>query len=36
MRREARRVYSMPNTGRMPDAISGAMNRAEKSATSPR
>ncbi|HLL57303.1 MAG TPA: zinc ribbon domain-containing protein [Rubrobacteraceae bacterium] len=33
--REARRVYSMPNTRRMPDALSGAMNRAEKSAHEP-
>jgi len=33
--REARRVYSMPNTRRMPGALSGAMNRAEKSAHEP-
>jgi putative FmdB family regulatory protein len=31
----ARRVYSMPNTRRMPDTLSGAMNRAEKSAHEP-
>jgi putative FmdB family regulatory protein len=34
-RREARRVYSMPNTRRMPTALSGAMDRAEKSAHEP-
>ncbi len=33
--REARRVYSMPNTRRMPTALSGAMDRAEKSAHEP-
>jgi putative FmdB family regulatory protein len=33
--REARRVYSMPNTKRMSNALSGAMNRAEKSAHEP-
>jgi putative FmdB family regulatory protein len=33
--REARRVYSMPNTRRMPAALSGAMDRAEKSAHEP-
>ena len=32
---EARRVYSMPNTKRMSNALSGAMNRAEKSAHEP-
>ena len=32
---EARRVYSMPNTKRMPTALSGAMDRAEKSAHEP-
>ncbi|CAA9459305.1 MAG: hypothetical protein AVDCRST_MAG37-3509 [uncultured Rubrobacteraceae bacterium] len=31
----AKRVYSMPNTSRMPTALSGAMNRAEKSAHEP-
>jgi putative FmdB family regulatory protein len=33
--KEARRVYSMPNTRRMPAAISGLMDRAEKSASEP-
>ncbi len=33
--RDARRVYSMPNTRRMPTALSGAMDRAEKSAHEP-
>lgn len=33
--REARRVYSMPNTRRVPAALSGAMDRAEKSAHEP-
>jgi putative FmdB family regulatory protein len=33
--REARRVYSMPNTRRMPTALSGAMDRAEKSGHEP-
>lgn len=33
--REARRVYSMPNTRRMPTALSGAMDRAEKSVHEP-
>ena len=33
--REARRVYSMPNTRRMPAALSGAMDRAQKSAYQP-
>ncbi len=33
--RKARRVYSMPNTKRMSNALSGAMNRAEKSAHEP-
>ena len=32
---EARRVYSMPNTRRVPTALSGAMDRAEKSAHAP-
>lgn len=32
---EARRVYAMPNTKRMPTGLSGAMNRAEKSAHEP-
>ncbi len=32
---EARRVYSMPNTNRVSTALSGAMNRAEKSAHEP-
>ena len=32
---EARRVYSIPNTRRMPTALSGAMDRAEKSAHEP-
>jgi putative FmdB family regulatory protein len=32
---EAKRVYSMPNTRRMPTALSGAMDRAEKSAQEP-
>jgi putative FmdB family regulatory protein len=35
-RGEARRVYSMPNTRRMPTAISGAINHAEKSAHEPK
>lgn len=33
--REARRVYSIPNTRRMPAALSSAMDRAEKSAREP-
>jgi putative FmdB family regulatory protein len=33
--REARRVYSMPNSARMPSALSGAIDRAEKSAYEP-
>lgn len=33
--KEARRVFSMPNTRSMPVALSGAMNRAEKSAHEP-
>jgi putative FmdB family regulatory protein len=33
--REARRVYSMPNTRRMPAALSSAMDRVEKSAHEP-
>ncbi len=33
--REARRVFSMPNTRSMPTALSGAMDRAEKSAYEP-
>ena len=33
--REARRVYSMPSTRRMPAALSGAMERAENSAHEP-
>ncbi len=33
--RKARRVYLMPNTKRMSNALSGAMNRAEKSAHEP-
>jgi putative FmdB family regulatory protein len=33
---EARRVYSMPNTRRMPAALSGAMDRSEKSAHEPK
>jgi putative FmdB family regulatory protein len=33
--RDARRVYSSPNTRRMPTALSGAMDRAEKSAHEP-
>jgi putative FmdB family regulatory protein len=32
---EARRVYSPPNTRKMPAALSGAMDRAEKSAHEP-
>ncbi len=31
----ARRLYSMPNTRRMPAALSGTMDRAEKSAYEP-
>ncbi len=34
-RGEARRVYSMPNTRRMPTAISSAINHAEKGAHEP-
>lgn len=33
--REARRVYSAPHTRRMPAALSGAMDRAEKSTHEP-
>ena len=33
--REAGRVFSMPNTRSMPTALSGAMDRAEKSAYEP-
>ena len=33
--REARRVYSMPSTARMPSALSGALDHAEKSAHEP-
>ena len=33
--RESRRVYAMPNTRRMPAALSGAMDRADKSAHEP-
>ena len=33
--KEARRVYSMPNTRRMPTGLSKAMDRAEKSAHEP-
>ena len=33
--RETRRVYSVPNIRRMPAALSGAMDRAEKSAHEP-
>jgi putative FmdB family regulatory protein len=33
--RKARRVYSMPNTKKMSAALSGAMDRAEKSAHEP-
>lgn len=33
--RESKRVYSMPNTRRMSAALSGAMDRAEKSAHEP-
>jgi putative FmdB family regulatory protein len=33
--REARRVYSMPNTKRIPAALSSAMDRAEKSTHEP-
>ena len=33
--KEARRVYSMPNTKRMPAGLSKAMDRAEKSAHEP-
>ena len=32
---QARRVYSMPNTKRMPGALSSAMDRVEKSAHEP-
>lgn len=32
---EASRVYSMPNTRRMPAGLSGAMDRSEKSAHEP-
>lgn len=32
---EAKRVYSMPNTRRMPAGLSNAMHRAEKSAHEP-
>jgi putative FmdB family regulatory protein len=32
---EARRVYSMPHTRKMPTALSGAMDRAEKSVHEP-
>jgi len=32
---EAQRVFSIPNTRSMPVALSGAMNRAEKSAHEP-
>jgi putative FmdB family regulatory protein len=32
---EARRIYSTPNTRRMPAALSNAMHRAEKSAHEP-
>ena len=32
---EARRVYSMPSTRKMSTALSGAMDRAEKSAHEP-
>jgi len=32
---EAKRVYSIPNTRRMPAALAGAMDRAEKSAHEP-
>ena len=32
---EARRVYSMPNTRRMPAALSSAMDRVEKSTHEP-
>ncbi len=32
---QAKRVYSMPNTKKMPTALSGAMDRAEKSAHEP-
>lgn len=34
-RSEAGRVYSVPNTRKMPTALSGAINRAEKSAHEP-
>ncbi len=34
-REEARRVYSVPNTRRMPTALSAAMDRAKKSAYEP-
>ena len=33
--RESRRVYAMPNTRRMPAALSSAMDRADKSAHEP-
>ena len=33
--REARRVYSMPNTRRVPAGLSRAMDRSEKSAYEP-
>ncbi len=33
--KEARRVYSMPNTRRMPVGLSKAMDRSEKSAYEP-
>ena len=33
--RGARRVYSVPNTRRLPSALSGALDRAEKSAHEP-
>ncbi len=32
---EARRIYSMPNSRRVPTALSNAMHRAEKSAHEP-
>lgn len=32
---QAKRVYSMPNTKRTPGVLSGAMERAEKSAHAP-
>lgn len=34
-KREARRVFSIPNIRSMPAALSGAMDRAEKSASEP-